>query len=279
MNEFAYRGSDGSQLHAAAVGETGDRAAGTGFPVLVLLHGGGPDHRSLLPLAERLADLCRVVLPDIRGYGASICTDPSRHTWAQYAEDVLALLNHLDMPGAIVGGAGLGATITLRTALAYPERILGSVLISVEDIEDDEQKRAEIAFMDAFGARVRREGIEAAWAPILGDLAPVVGAMVRDAIPRSDPASIAAAASIGRDRAFHSSSELAGIAPPTLIFPGMDWRHPPALAQHLARLLPKGRLAPVTLSADVRTAHDFARVCAPAIREFITALIGPARQA
>ncbi|HEX6042600.1 alpha/beta hydrolase [Longimicrobium sp.] len=277
MNEFGYRGSDGLQLYAAAVGGAGERA-GTSGPVLVLLHGGGPDHRSLLPLAERLADLCRVVLPDIRGYGASICTDPSRHTWAQYAEDVVALLNHLSMPGAIVGGAGLGATIALRAALAYPERILGSVLISVEDIEADEQKQAEIAFMDAFAVRVRTQGIEAAWAPILGDLAPVVGAMVREAIPRSDSASIAAAASIGRDRAFHGVDELVGITSPTLIFRGMDWRHPPALAEHLARLLPKGRLAPVTLSADVRTAHDFAGACAPAIREFITDVIGPPRQ-
>jgi 3-oxoadipate enol-lactonase len=279
MTEFAYRGSDGSQLFAAAVGDAGERAAGIGCSVLVLLHGGGPDHRSLLPLAERLADLCTVVLPDIRGYGASICTDPFRHTWARYAEDVFDLLNHLDVPRAIVGGAGLGATITLRAALAYPERILGSVLISIEDIENDEQKQAEIAFMDAFAVRVRTEGMEAAWAPILRDLAPVVGAMVRDAIPRSDSASIAAAASIGRDRAFHSLDELVGITSPTLIFPGMDWRHPPALAEHLARLLAKGRLAPATLSADVLTAHDFAGVCAPAIRDFITDTIGLGRSA
>jgi 3-oxoadipate enol-lactonase len=270
MKELAYRGNDGSRLYATIVGSADVQAASIGGPVLVLLHGGGPDHQSLLPLAEQLADLCTVVLPDIRGYGASICTDPSRHTWARYAQDVLDLLNHLDVPRAIVGGAGLGATITLRTVLAYPERILGSVLISVEDIEDDEQKQAEIAFMDAFALRVQTEGIEAGWAPILGDLAPVVGAMVRDAIPRSDPASIAAAAAIGRNRAFHGVDELAEIASPTLIFPGMDWRHPPALAEHLSRILPKGRLAPVTLSADVRTAHDFARACAPAIRDFIT---------
>ena len=268
MHEFTYRARDGVPLHAAALGPIGPVAAGSG-PVLVLLHGGGPDHRSLVPLAERLADLCTVVLPDVRGYGRSICTDPSRHTWARYVEDVVALLDHLGVHRAVVGGAGLGATITLRAAVAHPERLLGAVLISVEDIEDDEQKQAEIAFMDAFAARARTEGIQAAWAPILDDLAPVIGAMVRDAIPRSDPASIAAAAAIGHDRAFRSADEIAGISCPTLIFPGMDWRHPPALAAHLATTLPRGRLAPVALSVDVRTAEDFARVCAPAIREFI----------
>ena len=204
MHEFTYRARDGVPLHAAALGPTGPVAA-SGGPVLVLLHGGGPDHRSLVPLAERLADLCTVVLPDVRGYGRSICTDPSRHTWARYVEDGVALLDHLGARRVVVGGAGLGATITLRAAVAHPERLLGAVLISVEDIEDDEQKQAEIAFMDAFAARVRTEGIHAAWAPILGELAPVIGAMVREAIPRSDPASIAAAAAIGHDRAFRSA--------------------------------------------------------------------------
>lgn len=269
MSAFTYPGGDGVPLYATTVGHGGDTVGGISRPVLVLLHGGGPDHRSLIPLAEQLADLCTVVLPDIRGYGRSICADPTRHTWAQYAADMVALLDHLGVGRAIVGGAGLGATITLRLAVAYPKRVLGSVLISVEDIEDDEQKQAEIEFMDAFAARVRMEGIEAAWAPILDDLAPIVGAMVRDAIPRSDPASIAAAAAIGRDRAFRSVEELAGIATPALVFPGMDWRHPPALAEHLARMLPEGRLAPVTLSAEVRTPEDFARGCAPAIRDFV----------
>lgn len=267
-NDFRYRAHDGLPLHAASLRDRGPVEAGDA-PVLVLLHGGGPDHHSVVPLAKRLDDLCTVVLPDIRGYGRSVCTDPARHTWAQYADDVIALLDHLGAARAIVGGAGLGATITLRAAVAHPERLLGTVLISVEDIEDDEQKQAETAFMEAFAARIRAEGIHAAWAPVLDDLAPVIGAMVRDAIPRSDPASIAAAAAIGRDSAFRHPDELAGISCPTLIFPGMDWRHPAALAAHLARVLPEGRLSGVALSDDVRTAEDFARVCAPPIRDFI----------
>lgn len=143
------------------------------------------------------------------------------------------------------------------------------MLISVEDIEDDQAKEAEIVFMDAFAARVRAEGIEAAWEPILENLAPIIGAMVRDAIPHSDPASIAAAAAIGRDRSFHSARELAVITAPTLIIPGIDKRHPTALAKELSRILPKAQLAPVTLSADLQTAEDFARTFAPAIRSFL----------
>lgn len=269
MTDFTYRGADGCPLYATTVGPSGGRVAAAGGRVLVLLHGGGPDHHSLVPLARRVADPPTVVLPDIRGYGRSTCTDESRHTWAQYAADVVALLDHLQAADAIVGGAGLGATIALRTAVAYPDRVAGAVLISVEDIEDDERKQAEIAFMEAFAARVRRDGIEAGWGPILGDLAPVIGTMVRDAIPRSDPASIAAAAAIGRDLAFRSVDELVAIESPVLVFPGLDWRHPAAVAEELARVLPNGRLAPVALSAEVLTTDDFAGAFAPAIRDFL----------
>lgn len=125
--------------------------------------------------------------------------------------------------------------------------------------------------MDAFAERVRTEGIDAAWAPILPQLAPIIGALVREAIPRSDPASIAAAAAIGRDRSFHSVEELVVITAPTLIFPGMDERHPRALAEALARILPNGRLAEVSLSEDLNDAEDFGRAFAPAIRDFIAA--------
>lgn len=266
---LTYRGNDGCTLRAATVSPAPTQALSGEERVIVLLHGGGPDHHSLLPLARLLSDLHTVVLPDVRGYGRSVCRDPGSHTWAQYADDVAALLDHVGARRAILGGAGLGASISLRAALAYPERVDALVLISIEDIEDDEAKEAEIAFMDAFAARVRTEGIEAAWEPILEDLPPIIGTMVRDAIPRSDPASIAAAAAIGRDRSFLSVQDLAPISVPTLIISGMDWRHPKALAEELSRVLPEGHLAPVTISADLDTAYDFARAFAPTIREFL----------
>jgi 3-oxoadipate enol-lactonase len=258
--EFTYEAGDGCALYAKTIGHG---------PALVLLHGGGPDHRSLLPLAERLADRHAVVLPDVRGYGRSVCADPAGHTWAQYADDVAALLDHLNIPRTVVGGTGLGATIAQRTCVDHPNRVQAAILISVEDIEDDQAKQAETAMMEAFAARVRADGIEAAWEPILPTLAPVIGTLVRDAIPRSDPASIAAAAAIGHDRAFRSVDDLATISTPTLIIPGMDARHPAALAETLARVLPDGYLAPVAFSADLRTADDLAEKLAPAIREFL----------
>lgn len=260
MTEFTYHGSDGCRLYVTTVGDG---------PPLVLLHGGGPDHHSLLPLAQRLADQHTVVLPDVRGYGRSICADPACHTWDQYTDDLIALLDELGVDRADLGGTGLGSTITLRTALAHPDRVRAAILISVEDIEDDQAKEDETAFLDAFAEQVRTDGIEAAWAPILGMFPPVIAAMVRDAIPRCDPASIAAAANIGRDRAFRSIDDLAGVTVPTLIIPGSDPRHPTQLGDTLSHVLPKGVLAPVTVSSDLHTADDLAAAIAPTIRDFL----------
>ena len=267
LSENVIRDPDDWSLYANIVQRKDTLAKN--LPVLVLLHGGGPDHHSLLPLAKRLASVNTVVLPDIRGYGCSVCTDPELHTWSQYANDVIEMLDSMGISTASVGGAGLGGTIALRSALAFPDRVSALVVISMEDIEDDEAKKAEIRFMEEFANRVRKLGIEAAWNPILKDLSPVIGSMVRDAIPRCNPLSIAAAAAIGYDRSFKSLHELCEISVPTLIIPGIDWRHPKEFAEQVARIIPKGKLASVTLTAELQTTEDFAEAFAPAIRDFI----------
>jgi len=258
--DITYQGSDGCPLYAVSVG------AG---PAVFLLHGGGPDHRSLLPLAGLLADRYRVVLPDVRGYGRSVCVDPARHTWCRYADDVLALMDHLGLSRAAIGGTGLGGTIALRAAAAHPERIRAALVISLEDIEDDEAKLAEAEMLQRFAARVRSSGLSAAWSDLLPSLAPVIGNLVREAIPRADPASIVAACAIGRDRAFRSVEDLRAITVPTLIVPGADARHPGELAAAAVQVLPHGELAPAAPFDTVETAEDLGRALAPALRAFL----------
>ena len=126
--------------------------------------------------------------------------------------------------------------------------------------------------MDAFADRMRTQGIHAAWAPILGDLSPIIGTMVREAIPDGTPASLAAAAAIGHDRAFRSVDELLQIQIPTLVFAGGDWRHPAALAKTLAERLPHARLAKASMSNELQTTDDFGRAFAPEIAAFLRGL-------
>ncbi|WP_019872913.1 alpha/beta fold hydrolase [Sporichthya polymorpha] len=257
---LAYAGSDGCALYASVQGEG---------PLVVLLHGGGPDHRSLLPLAARLADEYTVALPDVRGYGRSRCADPARHTWDQYATDVVSLIDALQSDIAVVGGTGLGGTIGLRTALSHPERVRALIVVSMEEIEDDQAKAAETALMDHFAEVVRARGVAAGWELYLPYLQPLIGNLVREAMPRADAASVAAAAAIGRDRSFREVAELASITRPTLIFAGGDVRHPARTSTLAVNVLPNGRLAPVGMSVDLQTAEDLANAVAPAIRDFL----------
>lgn len=258
--EIGYGGEDGWPLRATVLGEG---------PPVVLLHGGGPDHRSMIPLAEGLAERRTAILPDIRGYGRSVCPDPTRHTWATYTSDLLTLLDELDLPVADVVGAGLGGTVALRACLASPARFRRVVVISPEDIEDDEAKAAETALMDEFADRVRADGIEAGWSLFLPLLVPLIGNLVRDAIPRSDPASIAAAAAIGHDRAFRTPDELAAVDVPVLIIPGDDERHPATVAARVAEQLPRGSLASVGMNGSMRDADDLAESFASVIRDYL----------
>lgn len=258
--DLAFRGRDGHPLFATTLGIG---------PAVVLLHAGGPDRWSLAPLAERLADRFTVVLPDVRGYGASVCADPTRHTWAQYADDVFALLDHLGVETAALGGTGLGATVSLRAGLLAPHRLRALVLISLEDIEDDDAKAAEIVWLEAFYAKARTRGLAAAWEDILPMFPPVVGAMVRDAIPRAAPESIIAAGAIAHDRSFRTLDELAAIAVPTLIVPGDDARHPRALAEACARIMPNATVARASFTAALETIEDFAQLMAPELLQYL----------
>jgi 3-oxoadipate enol-lactonase len=51
-----------------------------------------------------------VVLPDIRGYGQSVCLDPARHSGGRYTDDLRVLLDHLGVEAAVVGATGHFAT-------------------------------------------------------------------------------------------------------------------------------------------------------------------------
>jgi pimeloyl-ACP methyl ester carboxylesterase len=71
----------------------------------------------------------RVIALDDRGHGQSAkLYDPAAYHSAIMAEDVRALLDHLDLPRADVIGYSMGARITAFLALAHPARVRSAVL-------------------------------------------------------------------------------------------------------------------------------------------------------
>ena len=103
---------------------------GSGDRVLVYVHGLLMDSGMNRPLARSLADRGhRVVLLDVLGHGRS---DKPLHASAYrmdaYGREVVALLDHLGIDRAVVGGISLGANISLQVAVNAPERVQAMVL-------------------------------------------------------------------------------------------------------------------------------------------------------
>lgn len=100
---------------------------GTG-PVLVLTHGASWDLRQWTPQIEAFEDDHTVVVWDVRGHGRS-SLPPGPVDAESFTSDLIALLDHLSVDRAVLGGLSLGGHISLRTAARHPDRVRGLVLI------------------------------------------------------------------------------------------------------------------------------------------------------
>ena len=102
---------------------------GEGTP-LVLAYGIGGNADLWDVNREALAARHRLVLWEPRGHARSASPeDPARYSFARWALDLRAVLDHLRIRRAHVGGLSLGAGIATRFALRFPARVL-SLLVT-----------------------------------------------------------------------------------------------------------------------------------------------------
>jgi pimeloyl-ACP methyl ester carboxylesterase len=103
---------------------------GEGSRTTVLTPGLLLSQKMQLPLARNLARRGnRVITLDPLGHGAS---DRPRQMWrysiSEFAKQVVALLDHLELEEAVIGGTSLGANISLEVAATAPERLRGMII-------------------------------------------------------------------------------------------------------------------------------------------------------
>jgi pimeloyl-ACP methyl ester carboxylesterase len=124
-----YGGGPAAVTSDGVRGRTAKGAAAAGRPV-ILLHGLLLSQEMHRPLAEDLAASGnRAITIDLLGHGASDRPrDMWRYSMAFYAEQVLALMDHLEIEQAVVMGTSLGANAALEVASASPERLRGMVI-------------------------------------------------------------------------------------------------------------------------------------------------------
>ena len=115
---------DGLRLHAYVAASA---ARATDLPV-VLVHGWVISGRYMLPTLRRLAADFVVYAPDLPGHGRSD-TPPRALDVPGYADALLAWMDAMQLPRALLVGNSLGAQVVARLAAGHPERVAGIVLV------------------------------------------------------------------------------------------------------------------------------------------------------
>ena len=120
-------------------------SGGEGMP-LVLAHGFLMDGDMFEPQVRALTPRHRVITWDARGHGRTHSTEEPFTYW-DLADDLAALLDHLGVSRAVVGGMSQGGFVALRFALRYPDRVLGLLLIDTQSGQEDPEKAGQYDLM------------------------------------------------------------------------------------------------------------------------------------
>lgn len=181
----------------------------------------------------------RVISLDLPGFGDTASAAPRIEGHADLMASAIADLG--DGSGATVLGNGLGSFVALAVAAAHPELVERLILVGCGARFPDEAKPAFGGMIDAVSSggmaavtptallRIFTEGYLAAH--------PEEAAERTDVLARTDPdAFITACTAL---KALDLSEQAASVNCPTLlVVGGEDQATPPAMAEHLGRLMP-----------------------------------------
>lgn len=219
---------------------------GNGVPLL-LIHAFPLDRAMWRAQIAGLQQPYRVIAPDLRGFGRSSEADGSPVTMEQYAADLRALLDSLNVKQAIVGGLSMGGYIALAFIAQYADRVKGLVLVNTRALPDSEAAR-QMRITNA--ARVREEGlgflIDALSPHMLGPTArPELNATVRLMMARQRSKGVASAL-LGMAARPDRTPLLPFVKVPTLIVTGSaDALIPPADSEAMRKSITQSMLVTI----------------------------------
>ena len=226
---------------------------GSGYPVLLLAPGGmrsqmGMWHKPAEGLPRAWNDWTevlsgagyRVIAMDQRNAGKSVGAIAAGHGWRTYAEDQLALMDHLGIARCHTLGGCIGSSFCLVMNQVAPHRVSAAVLQNPIGLNPEFPTYFPDGFVDwAKELRASRPALdEAALASFGRNLwgGDFVFCMSREAVPK--------------------------IATPCLVLPGDDKPHPTYAGLALAELLPHAEMlrlwkGPAHLDAQRQRVLDF----------------------
>jgi 3-oxoadipate enol-lactonase len=276
---------------------------GHGRPLL-FVHGFPLDHTMWAEQIDAISSQCRVIAPDLRGFGQSrkgdrsnLCEAPSgpcrqigpvpfsaagetpalRFTMGQFADDLAALLDALNIGERVVYcGLSMGGYIAFQFWRKYAERLRGLVLCDTRAAADSPEAAAGRHVM---ADRVLAEGpaplVEAMLPRLFGETTqrerPELVEGLRRLMMANSPNGIAAAARGMAERPDMTAS-LGEIRCPTLVIVGQDDAiSPPAEMRGIAHAIPGAKLVEIPAAGHLSPMENPAAVTA-AILKFLAAL-------
>ena len=243
-----------------------------GHKLAYTIHGQGPHTTILLPgllLSQKMqtplaSDLAahgnRVVTFDFLGHGESDRPDDmGRYSMPEFARQAVALLDHLELAQAVVGGTSLGANVTLEVAALAPERLRGMIIempVLDKAIPACGAAFTPLLFALTFGEPAMKLLARGA-RMVPRQLVPFVAELVLDWVAQEPGPSGAVLQGIlfGRtapDRAQRQTFE----APALVIGHPRDPLHPFSDADMLAAELPNGRLIDANSIIELRVSPE-----------------------
>ncbi len=218
---------------------------GEGSP-LVFIHGLGAGRAQTTSALTALNDRM-LIAPDMLGHGDSASEDAlAVMGFNQFADDVIALLDHLGIEKSDVGGLSMGSGIALNIAMRYPERVAKLILLRPSWLCIPQPEH--LALVADAGKWIQAYGAEEAEQMLifhpdyiaLYKEVPKVAESIRGLFARPGFASHTSVLTrMWEDAPFTSLNDLVKVQHDTLVlYTTRDHLHPIAVAQTIAARLP-----------------------------------------
>jgi pimeloyl-ACP methyl ester carboxylesterase len=258
---IAYTEYGGGPAAVTASGKRGRTArsassAAAARPV-ILVHGLLLSQEMHRPLAEDLAARGnRAITVDLLGHGESDRPrDMWRYSMSIFAEQLLALMDHLELEQAVVMGTSLGANAALEMAAKAPERLRGMVIEM--PVLDNALPAAAVTFTPILLALTFGEGIMKllanATSAVPRQLLPHYGNVILDLVRQEPGPGGALLQGLFFGRIAPHRSERRTFKTPTLVIGHRrDPVHPFSDAGQLAEELPNARLLQAESLVELR---------------------------
>jgi 3-oxoadipate enol-lactonase len=239
-------------------------------PPIVFVHGLGGSLHGWYGVMENLSLHHHVVALDLRGHGRS---DDHRSSVsiADWADDVAALLDALELPAVTLVGHSSGTLVAQHLAIARPESVdalvlLGGISWFEPPMKDAYELRAKQVEAEGLDALVD-DWLPGALAPRTAAKLPQLAGLLRDLFLRNDPSSYARAC---RALAKAPALRREDIGQPTLLLVGDHDRSTPiAMTEELHRDIPVSKVRVIAGAAHWAQLEQPDQIAA-AILEWLT---------